>query len=420
MIHRRYAPSVSAALTILFLVLPVFAEDWPQFRGPDGRGVSSETGLPVRWGPGENMRWKADLPGRGVSGPVVARGRVYVTACSGPLQERLHVLCFDAATGKKVWERQLWATGNTLCHAKTCMAGPTPVTDGERVYALFATGDLACFDAGGMLVWYRALCQDYPNVSNQVGMAASPILWNDVLIVPLESAGDSLAAGLDKLTGRNRWKVDRPRDISWGTPLLVTHGSGDRATDVIFASPKGLTAYDPATGRKRWSYRGPGLSSIPSAIAADGLVLLPSGAALRPPPNVPPREEGGGEPAPEVVWKTAKLHPAYATPLSYRGRLYVINGAEILHCAELQTGKVLWRQRLKGSFSASPVAGDGKLYLVNEEGLTFVVEPGDEPRIVSENALGEMILATPAIAGGALFLRSHGHLYCIGRKADHR
>src|SRR5262249_3279700 len=153
------------------------AADWPQFRGPGGTGISKETGLPVRWGAKENIRWKVDLPGRGLSNPVIAGGRVYVTACSGFEQTRLHVLCFDAATGKRLWGRQFWATGNTLCHNKTNMAAPSPVTDGKHVYALFATCDLFCLDKDGGLVWCRSLTRDYSTVGNNVGMASSPILW---------------------------------------------------------------------------------------------------------------------------------------------------------------------------------------------------------------------------------------------------
>ncbi len=390
-------------LAALLLAGSISAGDWPQFRGPEGRGISDEKGLPVRWGPTENIRWKVDLPGRGLSSPVVTCGKVYVTACSGRLQDRLHVLCFDATTGKKLWERQLWATGNTMCNPKTCMAAPTPVTDGERVYALFATGDLACFDATGDLLWYRALARDYPQITNQVGMAASPILWDDVLILPMDNVVDSFAAGLDKFTGRNRWRVERPRDITWPTPLLFRQ---ENRTAVLFQSAQDLSAYDPATGQKLWDYRGPGLSSIPSAVTAEGLVILPNGAALRPAPSG----------SPTVVWKTAKLHPAYATPLCYHDRLYVINSVtEMLHVADLRNGKVRARLRLKGSFSASPVLAEGRLYLVNEDGLTLVVQAADEPRIIATNALGETMLATPAISGGAIFLRSDQHLFCLAR-----
>jgi outer membrane protein assembly factor BamB len=401
---------VLAAVCLLLAGAAATAADWPQFRGPGGSGVSDETGLPTTWDvkAGTNVRWKAELPGRGVSGPVVARGKVYVTSCTGYRQDRLHVLCFDAVTGKKLWERQFWATGNTNCNPKTSMAAPTPVTDGERVYALFATGDLACLDADGNLVWYRALVRDYPTITNQVGMAASPVLFKDTLFVPMENAGDqSFAAGLDKHTGRNRWKADRGRDINWVTPLVLPRG--DRA-EVLFQSGGELTAYDVETGEKRWDYKG-GLSTIPSPLPADGLVLVPGGelAALRP-------SERGTEP--EVVWKTNKLQTGYTTPLYYNKRVYAANNS-FLNRADAEDGRLAGealRLKVKGGISASPVAGDGKIYVVAEDGTVMVVKAGDEMELLATNPLGETVLATPAISGGALFVRSDGSLFCIAEK----
>ena len=399
---------VAVLLGVLALAGPARTEDWPQFRGPDGTAASRERGLPTRWGTGENVRWKASLPGRGLSSPVVARGRVYVTACTGPRQDRLHLLCLDAASGERLWERRLQATGNTVCHPKASMAAPTPAADGERVYALFATGDLACFSGGGDLLWYRALARDHPRLSNQVGMAASPVLWKDLLLVPLETADESCALALDKRTGRTRWQVERPREVNWVTPLLLRNGDRD---EVLFQSSREVTAYDPASGRKLWTYPGEGLfpvPSVPSPAAGDGLVVLAGGVALRP---------GRGKAPPQVAWKARKLRPAYASPLYYRGRVYAVNNsAIILNCFDGKSGKVLWQQRVKGPFSASPVAADGKVYLVNEEGLTTVLRAGDRPEILSRNELGEGVLATPALADGAIFLRSERHLYRISRE----
>jgi outer membrane protein assembly factor BamB len=221
----------------------------------------------------------------------------------------------------------------------------------------------------------------------------------------METAGESFAAGLDKRTGRNRWKVRRPRGINWVTPLVV--GNHGRA-EALFLSPGELTAYDPRTGRPYWTYAAEGLSplpSVPSPAAGDGLILTGGGFALRP---------GTDRAAPSLAWKAAKLRPAYASPLSYRGRVYAVNNtADLINCFDIRDGEVLWRQRLKGPFSASPVAADGKVYLVNEDGVTTVVQDGPRPRILRTNRLGEAILATPALAGGALFLRSDQHLYCI-------
>ncbi|MGH7170892.1 MAG: PQQ-binding-like beta-propeller repeat protein, partial [Gemmataceae bacterium] len=247
------------------------AGDWPQFRGRGGAAVSDEKNLPVKWSTTENVRWKAELPGRGVSSPVIAAGRVYVTAASAYRQRRLRVLCFDAVTGEKLWERQLAATGSTMCHPKTSMAAPTPVTDGKSIFALFATGDLAAFSRDGDLLWYRALARDYPDITNQVGMAASPVLAGETLLLPLENAGDSFALGVDAKTGRNRWKVPRRRDINWVTPL-VTRFQGKTAA--LFQTSGEITAYDANNGEILWSYKGNHLGSIPSPALLDDLVIV--------------------------------------------------------------------------------------------------------------------------------------------------
>jgi outer membrane protein assembly factor BamB len=398
---------VLVSLSFLALAAAARADDWPQFRGPGGRGVSKETGLPVRWSATENVRWKIELPGRGLSSPVIAAGRLYLTACSGSQQERLHVLCYEAATGKLLWQRQFRATGTTLCHEKTCMAAPTPVTDGKHVYALFACQDLVGLDRDGNLLWVRSLTGDYPTVGNNVGMAASPVLWQDVLLVPLENAGESYALGIDKHTGRNRWKVARPRGINWVTPLV--YEAGGRA-EVAFQTGQDLTAYDPASGKKLWSLTTKPLSTIPSPVFGDGLILTPGAKFLA----VRPGEVSDQS---RVEWEARKLPAAYASPVHYRGRVYSVSGNGILFCADARTGRPVWDLRLGGQFSASPLAADGKLYLVNEEGTTAVLAAGgDKARVLETNALPEKILASPAAAAGALYLRSDRHLYCIGAK----
>jgi outer membrane protein assembly factor BamB len=395
---------VLAASVILASVAQ--AADWTQFRGPNGTAVSEEKGLPVKWGAEENVRWKADLPGRGLSNPVIAGGRVYVMCSSGYRENRLHVLCFDEATGKRLWERQLASTGNTACHPKTCMAAPTPVADGKNVYALFATGDLAAFDAEGNLLWYRSLVRDYPDITNQVGMAASPVLHKDVLLVPMENAGDSFLAAIDVATGKNRWKLRRPQSINWVTPVVVNDKG---RTDVLFGSSKELTAYDPADGKVRWNFTEEPAASIPTATAGGGLLFVPGERtfmALRP---------GAEGTTPELVWKSSDLPAGYASPIYHEGKVYGISRVGV-NCLDAKDGKLIWQQRLKGPFAASPVLADGKLYAVNEAGTTYVIELGDKPKILASNGLNDTILATPAVANGAIYLRSDGHLYCIRGK----
>jgi outer membrane protein assembly factor BamB len=407
----RFSPTLSIALffILLFGTKAISAADWPQFRGPRGTGVSAEGNLPMRWTATENIRWKADLPGRGVSCPVVAGGRVYITACTGYRQRRLHVLSFDAASGKKLWERQLAATGSTTCHPTSSIAAETPATDGERVYALFASGDLVCFDKDGDLVWYRSLAGDYPSISNQVGMAASPVLWRDLLFLPLENAGDSFAAALDKHTGENRWRIKRPRGIYWVTPLVLEDGED---AHVVFQTDKEATAHDAKTGKKIWSYTANNPSPVASPIGGDGMIFISGDefAALK---------RGTIGDTPPVVWKSSKLRPAYATPLYYQGFVYAITHAGILSCAHAASGKVVWQERLKkGNYWASPLAADGKIYAINDAGAASVAKAGNQSSILSVNEIGETILATPAIAGGAIFIRSDQHLTCIANKGS--
>jgi outer membrane protein assembly factor BamB len=385
---------------------PVPAADWTQFRGTDSSAVSQEAGLPVKWGATENVRWKADLPGRGVSSPVVAGGKVYVTACSGYRQKWLHVLCLDQATGAKQWERRFTATGPTACHPKTNMAAPTPATDGGAVYALFATGDLVALDAGGNLLWYRSLGRDYGNLMNQIGLAASPVLAGATLLVPMENAGNSYAAGVDTRTGRNKWKVDRIREVNWVTPLVIDVAG---RVDAVFATTKEVTAYDPETGAVRWTHTGITPSDTASPGKGEGgLVIVPGERelfALRP---------GAAGATPEVVWKTGKAPPDLASPVAYRGRVYSV-GTVSVDCLDAGTGQSIWKERLKGKhFWASPVVADGKLYVASEDGITNVIKLGNKPEVLATNTLGETLLATPAVAGGCLFLRSDQHLFCIG------
>ncbi len=394
-------------LTLFIAAAAARGDEVFQFRGPNGLGVSQEKGLPTHWNEKQNVRWRAPLPGRGLSNPVIAGGRVFVTAASGFEQKRLHVLCLDLATGKTIWHRQLWATGHTQSHPKTNMAAPTPVTDGRHVWALFATCDLVCFDLDGNLVWYRSLAGDYPTIGNNVGLAASPTLWRDRLVVFMESVGESFVAGLDAHTGENRWRLPRPRNINWITPLVISHAG---RAQVLVQGGDGLFAHDPAGGEKIWEITGNGFHTITSATFADGLVFASSGPdlwALRP---------GSDKEKPQIVWKSKKHPTGYSSPTVYQGRVYTVGYQGALNCSDAATGQHIWAQRLEGKFAASPLAADGKLYLASEEGSVAVVAAGVEPKILAVNQLPETFLATPVAADGAVFLRSDQNLYCIGQK----
>jgi outer membrane protein assembly factor BamB len=393
------------ASIVLAPAVAVFAGDWSQFKGPNASGVSPEKNLPTEWSKDKGIKWKTPLPARGVSSPVVAGNKVYITCSSGTRDDRLHVLCFDASTGKQLWHRQLQGTGGTACHPKTCMAANTPVADETGVYALFATGDLAAFDSDGTLRWYRSLVSDYPTITNQVGMASSPVLVQDRLIVPMDNAGESFIAAIDTKYGKNVWKVERPRDINWVTPLVRTLPG---KTEVLFAGSTGLISYDAANGDKRWTYKG-GAGSIPTAaLDGDSLYLPVAGVS-----KVKLNDTGVvGEPE----WKTAALQTGMSSPLVYGGRVYTLSGQGFVSCADAKTGKQLYKERLKGAFSASPIAGDGKIYCLNETGVCNVLKAdSNEFDILATNDLGEETLGTPAIANGVIFIRTDKAVYAIGK-----
>lgn len=391
-----------AALSLSLVAALSGGADWLHFRGSDTSGISTETGLPTTWSATENVAWKTALPGRGVSSPIVVAGKVIVTSSSGFRDDKLHVLCVDAASGKVDWHRQFWATGRSLHHPTSSNAAPSPTSDGRRVYAFFSSNDLVCIELDGTVRWMRGLTYDFPTAVNDVGMSSSPVVVDDTVIVQVECKGDSFSAGIDADTGETRWQLPRLKDMNWCSPALMPLSDGRQA--VLLQSPDRLTAHEPRTGKELWAYVAP-CSSIPSAVADDKLVLVPSAGltALR----------AVASGTPEVVWKENRLGPGNSSPVTHGDLVYVINRGGVLVSGKLSDGSIVAQLRLGGSFWATPIIAGDHLYAANEEGITHVVKLGEKPEIVAKNELGEPVLGTPAIGGGALFIRSDGNLWKI-------
>ena len=383
------------------------AADWPQFRGPHGNGVVEESGLPAKL-KDANIHWASDLPGRGLSSPIVIGDRVFVTCSSGPKQERLHVICFNAADGSKRWERQFWATGRTMCHEKTCVAAPSPASDGRRIFAIFSSNDLVCLDLDGNLLWLRGLTRDYPNASNSLGMSSSLAVTDNVLIAMLENDSESFTAGLDVRSGTNLWKLARPKMANWTSPVVLKSAGAGQPTVVALQSSKGIAAIEPASGRIVWEYTD-GASTIPSATSSGGVLYVPSHGvtALQPGPD--------GQ-SPKQLWRSGQLRPSTSSPLVLEDRLFTLNDAGVLTCGSAADGNRLWQLRLKGPFSSTPVASGNLIFCVNEKGLLQVVDTSaPEGVLASELDLGKTVLSTPSIAGGALYVRSDEKLWKLGK-----
>lgn len=381
--------------------------DWLQFRGTDTNGVATGQAPPLRWGEKENVAWKNDLPGRGVSGPIVAAGKVIVTAASGFRRDRLHVLCFSAASGELEWDRQFWATGRTFCHPTSSVAAPTPCSDGKNIYAFYSSNDLICLDLEGNLKWYRGLSQDYPKAGNDVGMSSSPVVLNDTVIVQIENQGESFVAGINTETGETRWKTSRPQAANWASPAIVR---GKRRADdlVLLQSGKTIEAVRPLTGDVLWRYETV-CNSISSATSDGDTIFVPAEGltAFRGEPGSADRKK---------LWSQNRLSPGSPSPVARNGRVYILKGS-VLACGSADTGDLLWQLRIKGRrFWATPVLAGNHLFLFNADGLAQVVDvSGAKGKLVSSNDLSEPIFGTPAIADGAIYLRSHGHLWKIAK-----
>lgn len=405
----------------LAMAAPVASGDWPQFRGPnsDGAILPSEisasssggnrraavTALdgPTTFDRGLTIGWKVDLPGRGPSSPIVVGGKVIVTASSGVRQDLLHVLAFDAADGHLLWQRQFWATGRTITHPQTANAAPTPTTDGNKIFAFFSSNDLVALDLDGSLLWYRGLAQDFPHLGNDVGMSSSPLVVGDTVVVQSESQGESFVAGIDTVDGTTRWQLERERAATWTSPALLPNG---KEMAVLVESAKTISAIDPATGIVLWTHQ-QDCETISSACASGGLVFVPGKGmtALR---------VGAGSAEPVPAWTNNQLQCGAASPTVLGNRLYAINRGGVLMTADPASGKILSRTRLDGNFWSSPVAAKNRLFAVNFEGVGQLVEisrDGSSGKVVDKIPFGETMQASPAVAGGAVFVRGDGHLW---------
>lgn len=425
---------------------PLCAQNWPQWRGPESDGVSSEQGLPVEWSADSNVAWTAQLAGLGVSSPITWGDRVFVTSQIGnspvsggeshPVLARddrtladrenaiggqrgrrssgifLVVEAFDRLSGKRLWEYRAEAKGPLPeNHEKHNLATPTPVTDGERIYAWYGNGQVVALDMEGKLVWARHLGLEYGSFLNQWGHGSSPVLYRDSLILLVDHRPTAYLLALDKGTGEERWKADRGEErVSHSTPFVVPGSNGD---EMVVNSSVRIDAYDPANGELLWWAGSERQTPIPTPVFDDGLIYMSRGyrnsdfLALQP---------GGRGDVTEshIKWRAPGAASYVPSIIHYDGLLYMTNEVGVMTCADAATGERVWRHRLSGVFFASPVAGDGKIYMVSETGETFVLEAGREPKVLARNDLGQRLIASPAISNGRLLLRSDRTLFAVG------
>jgi outer membrane protein assembly factor BamB len=426
------------------LVAVVGADDWPHWRGPAASGVSAERGLPERWSQNENVAWKAALGGLGVSSPVVSGDLVFATSQTGsgtvrpgprlvqggnPLEagERplgggptkgdgnvtFLISAFNRVNGRQAWQVTLKAEQPfPSVHEKHNLASPSPVTDGERVYGWFATGQLAAVDMQGRLAWQKHLGAEYSPFEINWGHGSSPVVYKDHLILLCYHESASYLLALDAKTGAVRWKKDAARGVtSYSTPLVVEAGG---TAEIIVNSSAGVSGHDLASGERLWHIEETNRFPIPMPLFHDGMIYTSRG--YRSSPFMAIRPGGKGDvAASHVPWRVSSGGPYISSLVYYDGLIYMVGDVGVLSVADAKTGERVHQERIGGVYTASPVAGDGKIYLVSEDGETTVVAAGRRPRILARNRLDARQLASPAIAGGRLFIRADDTLFAIGR-----
>ena len=346
--------AIAVAATVLVAMRTARAQDWPQFRGPTGQGVSAATGLPLEWSESRNIRWKTSVPGSGWSSPVVAGGRVWLTSFVEK-GSSLRALAFDVESGRALVDAEVFKLRSAdPINPKNSRASPTPVVDGDRVFVHFGAEGTAALTTSGQIVWKTQFAY-----SSQHGSGGSPMVFGDLLIVSCDGPDAAFLVALDTATGKPRWKSwkHRPWDQAYSTPLAIKAGDRD---EIVSVGAYHAAAYDPATGKEIWGVNYP-----------DGFSLV--GDAL-----------------------------------------YVVNDGGIAMCLNAKTGTPAWVQRLPGSYSASPVLADGRIYFLSEDGVTTVIAPGPEFRVLATNRLDGAVLASMAVSAGSFFIRSDTHLYRIG------
>ncbi len=405
--------------------------NWPQWRGPGATGIAESTKLPITWSATQNIAWKAEVPGRGHSQPVVWGDRVFLTTeiegekvadfkeivhmvgkekfthpdwSGADSLQTLKVLCFATGTGNLVWEQTAYRGKATdYRHKRNTYASPTPVTDGKAVYVYFESMGTYAYDFKGELLWKTSLG---PIATLGMGAGTSPVLAGDLLIIQADQddGKDSFLVALSKKDGKVVWKKPRAVQVSWATPLLYDG-------KLIVSGNEAIIAYDPKTGEELW--RVPGLKShaIHTPVPGDGMVVVSSGFPEKRTFGL--KMTGEGE---RVMWKYEKGTAYVPSPILYQGLLYLMSDKGLLTCLDPKTGEVIYegkRVPVPATFMASPVAFEGKLFITSQDGDTFVIKAGREHEVLGTNTLGEPVYSSMALAGDSIFIRAEKHLYKV-------
>ena len=438
--------AVLGAATVLVAAPEATDANWPQWRGPAGLGLSAGVRYADDWGPDKNIAWKAEVPGRGLSSPVVWGDRLFLTtSIEGELvpgrtapdhlgfdlkpgylhpdsvgvdhKNALKVLAFEAKSGKLLWERTAYdGLMYDNRHRKNTYASPTVATDGRLVYAFFEAAGLYAYDFNGKLAWQKSL----GNIAKAgLGPGTSPILFENLLILQIdqEMGANSAIVALDKKTGAEKWRAERTTRRSWATPIIVR--AGDR-TELVASGAEVVIAYEPLTGKELWRSKGVQSHPIPSPVAGHGLVYLSAGSQAKRLIAIKTGGSGDVTDTPSVAWRHEKGTAYVPSPLLLGQYFYLTNDTGILTCLDALTGKVMYeggRPPVPATFTASLVGYGDRILQTSEDGDTFVVKAGPTHEILRTNSVGEPVYASPALANGTIYIRGDKHVFAIREPA---
>jgi PQQ enzyme repeat. len=439
-------------LCIILIVSCGFAQNWPSFRGPNATGVVEGRTMPVKWDAEKSsgILWKMAIPGLAHSSPVVWGDKVFITTAISteqkpetrfglygdvaPVKENAKhtwkVFCLDKQTGKVLWERTAYeGVPKVKRHPKATHASSTPATNGKQFVALFGSEGLYCYDLNGKLLWKQDLgvldAGWFYDPDYQWEHASSPIIYKNLVIVQADLQKNSFIAAYDLKSGKLAWKTAREEIPSWGTPTVY---EGKTRAELITNGTKAVRGYDPMTGKELWRLSPNSEITTPTPFVALDLIFVTSGyRPMQPIYAIKPGASGdislkdGKETNEFIAWSKSRGGPYMPTPLVYQELLYVCSNNGVVTAYNARTGERVYQQRLAdkgGAFTASPVASDGKIYLSSEDGEIFVVKAGPKHELLAINPVGEVIMATPAISDGILFVRGINHVFAVAENSD--
>lgn len=442
--------AILLTLSLFLLPLTVRAGDWPGWRGPRGDGISDETQVPLRWSKSENIAWKTEIPGKGHSSPIIWGDRVFLTTCIEKVMPTLSatvvtstgpsmafaplvaapavypgrpsdsngdraLLCLDRKDGKILWEQTVLSCKLEGKHKLNSFASSTPATDGKYVYVTFLEApkyQAYCFDFDGKLIWKKS-----PGEFRSVhGFCSPPILYKDMVILNADQDAlkgtESYLVALDKNTGEEKWRAERPNHTRSYCPPLLIDAAGKK--QLVFSGSKCVASYDPDTGKQIWIVQGPTEQFVASLVYAHDLLFLTYGfpklgvMAIKP--------DGTGDVTDtHVVYNIDRGGGYVPSPIANGDYFFVVKDEGFGYCYEATTGKRQWMERMGKHHSASPISAGGHLYFLDDEGIMWVLKPGAKFEVVAKNELGEECYASPAVSRGQIFIRTLNHLYCIGK-----